>query len=46
VLRALTGGWTRLEMAERGYSSAEARDMSQAALEQCPDKMAELVGVP
>ena len=43
VLSPLAGGRTRLEMTERGYSTAEARDMSQAGLEQCLDKMAALV---
>ena len=43
VLSALADGRTRLEMTEHGYSTAEARDMSQAGLEQCLDKMAALV---
>ncbi len=43
VLSELDGGRTRLEMIERGYTSAEARDMSRAGLDQCLDKMATLV---
>lgn len=42
----LTGtadGRTRLEMTEHGYTTTEARDMSQGGLEQCLDKMAALV---
>jgi uncharacterized protein YndB with AHSA1/START domain len=46
TLTALDGGRTRLEMIERGYSTAEARDMSRSGLEQCLDKMAELVESP
>ena len=44
VLSELDGGRTRLQMIERGYSSAEARDMSRAGLDQCLDKMVALVG--
>ena len=33
-------------MIERGYTTDEARDMSQGGLEQCLDKMAELVESP
>ena len=40
VLSELGDGRTRLEMTEHGYTTAEARDMSQAGLEQCLDKMA------
>ena len=40
VLSALGDGRTRLEMTEHGYTTAEARDMSRAGLEQCLDKMA------
>lgn len=43
VLSAIGDGRTRLEMTEHGYTTAEARDMSQAGLEQCLDKMAVLV---
>jgi uncharacterized protein YndB with AHSA1/START domain len=43
VLTALGDDRTRLEMVEHGYTTAEARDMSQAGLEQCLDKMAALV---
>ncbi len=43
VLTGIADGRTRLEMTEHGYTSAEARDMSQAGLEQCLDKMATLV---
>ena len=40
VLSELGDGRTRLEMTEHGYTTAEARDMSRAGLEQCLDKMA------
>ena len=40
VLSELGDGCTRLEMTEHGYTTAEARDMSRAGLEQCLDKMA------
>ena len=40
VLSALGDGRTRLEMTEHGSTTAEARDMSRAGLEQCLDKMA------
>jgi hypothetical protein len=43
MLSELDGGRTRLEMIERGYSTAEARDLSRAGLEQCLDKMAAVV---
>ena len=43
VLTAIADGRTRLEMTEHGYTTVEARDMSQAGLEQCLDKMAALV---
>ena len=43
VLTGIADGRTRLEMTEHGYTTAEARDMSQAGLEQCLDKMAALV---
>jgi uncharacterized protein YndB with AHSA1/START domain len=36
-------GRSRLEMTEHGYTSAEARDLSQQGLEQCLDKMADLI---
>lgn len=40
ALSALGDGRTRLEMTEHGYTTAEARDMSRAGLDQCLDKMA------
>lgn len=43
VLTSLDDGRTRLEMTEHGYTAVGARDMSQAGLEQCLDKMAALV---
>jgi len=43
VLADLGDGRTRLEMTERGYTTAEARDLSLGGLEQCLDKMAALV---
>jgi uncharacterized protein YndB with AHSA1/START domain len=43
VLTATGDDRTRLEMVEHGYTTTEARDMSQAGLEQCLDKMAALV---
>ena len=43
VLTGIADGRTRLEMTEQGYTTAEARDMSQVGLEQCLDKMAALV---
>ena len=46
VLTALDGGRTRLDMVEHGYTTREARDMSQGGLEQCLDKMAVLVESP
>jgi uncharacterized protein YndB with AHSA1/START domain len=36
-------GRSRLAMTERGYTTAEARDLSQQGLEQCLDKMADLI---
>ena len=46
VLTDIGDGRTRLEMTERGYLSAEVRDMSASGLEECLDKMAELVETP
>ena len=43
VLTDLGDGRTTLHMTERGYSTQEARDLSQSGLEQCLDKMAALV---
>ena len=43
ILTDLGDGRTRLEMTEHGYLTAEARDMSASGLEECLDKMAELV---
>ena len=43
VLTDLGNGRTRLEMTEHGYTTIEARDLSQGGLEQCLDKMAALV---
>ena len=43
VLTDLGDGRTMLHMTERGYSTQEARDLSQGGLEQCLDKMAALV---
>jgi uncharacterized protein YndB with AHSA1/START domain len=37
----LGDGRTEMTVTEYGYASAEARDLSQAGLEQCLDKMAE-----
>ena len=37
------GGGTRFRMVEEGYTTTEARDLSQSGLEQCVDKMAALV---
>ena len=45
-LTALEGGRTHLRMVERGYTTREARDMSQGGLEQCLDKMTALVESP
>ncbi|HEU0181566.1 MAG TPA: SRPBCC domain-containing protein [Agromyces mariniharenae] len=45
VLSEVGDGRTRLEMTEHGYTTVEARDMSQPGLEQCLDKMAALVDV-
>lgn len=42
-LSGIADGRTRLEMTEHGYTTMEARDMSQGGLEQCLDKMAALV---
>ena len=42
-LTGIADGRTRLEMTEHGYTTTEARDMSQGGLEQCLDKMAALV---
>ncbi len=42
TLRPLEGGRTELTVREFGYATAEARDISQAGLEQCLDKMAAL----
>ena len=42
-LTGIADGRTRLEMTEHGYTTMEARDMSQGGLEQCLDKMAALV---
>lgn len=39
--RELGGGRTELTVTEHGYTVEQARDMSQAGLEQCIDKMAE-----
>lgn len=38
--RPLGEAATELTVAERGYTSAEARDLSRTGLEQCLDKMA------
>lgn len=43
VLTSLDGGRTRLDMIERGYATAEARDLSRSGLDQSLDKMAALV---
>jgi uncharacterized protein YndB with AHSA1/START domain len=43
VLTPLPDGRTQLDMTERGYPSAEARDLSRMGLDQCLDKMAALV---
>ncbi|MGW4929160.1 SRPBCC family protein [Agromyces sp. NPDC004153] len=42
-LAGAADGPTRLEMTEHGYTTTEARDLSQGGLEQCLDKMAALV---
>ena len=42
TLRPLEDGRTELTVREFGYATAEARDISQAGLEQCLDKMAAL----
>ena len=41
--RQLPGGLTEMTMIEHGYTTAEARDMSRAGLEQTLDKLAENV---
>jgi uncharacterized protein YndB with AHSA1/START domain len=41
--RDLGAGRSELTVTEHGYASAEVRDMSQAGLEQCLDKMAAAV---
>ncbi len=46
LLTALGDGRTRLEMTEHGYTTESARDMSRAGLDQCLDKMADLVSTP
>lgn len=46
LLTALEDGRTRLDMVEHGYTTKEARDMSQGGLEQCLDKMAVYVESP
>ena len=46
LLTALYDGRTRLDMVEHGYTTSDARDMSQAGLEQCLDKMAAYVESP
>lgn len=43
TLAPLPDGRTRLQMVEHGYTTTQARDMSQSGLEQCLDKMAALV---
>jgi hypothetical protein len=40
----LDGGRTEMTMVERGYTTAEARDMSRAGLDQTLDKLAEALG--
>lgn len=42
-LTDLGDGRTELRMTERGYTTAEARDMSRTGLEQCLDKLAAVV---
>jgi uncharacterized protein YndB with AHSA1/START domain len=42
-LASLADGRTRLEMTEHGYTTEAARDLSRGGLDQCLDKMAELV---
>ena len=39
TLRPVSDGRTELTVREFGYRTAEARDVSQAGLEQCLDKM-------
>lgn len=39
TFKDIGGGRTELTVIEHGYASREARDMSQAGLEQCLDKM-------
>lgn len=39
--RDVGGGRTELTVTEHGYTAAQARDVSQAGLEQCIDKLAE-----
>jgi uncharacterized protein YndB with AHSA1/START domain len=43
TLTDLGDGRTRLDMVERGYLTSDARDLSAGGLEQCLDKMAQLV---
>jgi uncharacterized protein YndB with AHSA1/START domain len=43
-LTPLEGGHTQLTVTERGYTSREARDVSQAGLEQTLDKLQALFG--
>ena len=46
LLTDLGDGRTRLEMTEHGYTTEAARDLSRGGLDQCLDKMAELVSAP
>ena len=39
-------GGTEVSIVESGYTTAQARDMSQAGLDQCLDKLAEVLVVP
>jgi hypothetical protein len=41
----LGDGRTEMTVAEHGYTTEEARNMSQAGLEQCVDKMAAIFAV-
>ncbi|GAA1981984.1 SRPBCC domain-containing protein [Microbacterium pumilum] len=43
LLTAVGDGRTRLEMTEHGYTNEQTRDMSRSGLDQCLDKMAEVV---
>jgi hypothetical protein len=43
-LHPLPGGRTQLTVTERGYTTQEARDVSQAGLEDSLDKMVALFG--